>query len=115
MAAPVVHVHDVGDFASGFGVGSKSTVGDLLSNVLGFDGVTIGGHGGLLDDFGLSDQSTIDELLEAVPGLGGNTLSGLVGDLGVGDEHLADLASSFSSTETIDQYLTNILDALQAA
>jgi hypothetical protein len=103
----------LGDFASGFGLTNDSTVGDLFTNIPGFDQTTVGE---LLGAFGLSDQSTVDDLLNTVTGINGTTLNGLVTDLGVGDDSLSDLSSTFlGSDTTLDQYLTNILDALVAA
>jgi hypothetical protein len=101
----------LGGFESGFGLNSDSTLNDLFTNIPGFDNTTIGG---LLAADGLSDQSTIDDVLKAVPGLGGTTLSGLVGDLGLGDDTASQLASNLLDGTTVDQYLTNILDALGA-
>jgi hypothetical protein len=101
----------LGGFESGFGLNSDSTLNDLFTNIPGFDNTTIGG---LLAADGLSDQSTIDDVLKAVPGLGGTTLSGLVGDLGLGDDTASQLASNLLDGTTVDQYLTNIADALGA-
>lgn len=100
-----------GHFLSGFGLGSDSTVDDLFTALPGTDHTTIGD---LFETLGLSDQSTIGQLLQSVPGITGITLNGLVGDLGVGDENLFDLPSSLLSSTTVEQNLTDILDALQA-
>ena len=97
---------------SGFGINSGATVSDVYTNIPGFDSTTIGG---LLDAFGLSDQSTISQLLNTFGGLDDTTLSGLATDLGVGDNTAFELTSNLLAGIPVDQYLTNILDALAAA
>lgn len=97
---------------SGFGLNSGATVSDVYTNIPGFDNTTIGG---LLDAFGLSDQSTISQLLTNFGGLDDTTLSGLVTDLGLGSNTAFELTSNLLGGINVDQYLTNILDALAAA
>jgi hypothetical protein len=97
---------------SGFGINPGGTVSDVYANIPGFDNTTIGG---LLDAFGLSDQSTISQLLNTFGGLDDTTLSGLVTDLGLGSNTAFELTSNLLGGITVDQYLTNILDALAAA
>jgi hypothetical protein len=69
----------------------------------------------LLDAFGFSDQSTISQLLNTFGGLGDTTLGGLVTDLGIGNNSVFELTSNLLDGITVDQYLTNVLDALAAA
>lgn len=68
-----------------------------------------------MEAFGFSDESTISQLLSTFGGLDDTTLTGLVTDLGIGNNTAFELTSNLLAGITVDQYLTNILEALAAA
>lgn len=105
----------IGSFLSGVGLeygDHGTTVGDLFSAIPGFGSGTLGG---LLGAVGLTGQSTVNDLVTGVPGLDDTTLSGLVTNLGLGDDHLSDIATNLFGDTTVHDYLTDIINALTAA